>query len=101
MNANKQYYLQLSYGSEDGSARFKAVRITYHIDANQPPVTPTFSDVGPSSPYYSFVEAFVAAGVTSGCGGGKFCPSSFVTRAQAAALISKALELYIPKGANP
>ncbi len=60
------------------------------LDTKNPPTTPTFSDVASTSSFYSFIEAAAKAGITSGCGGGKFCPNKPVTRAQLAAFIVRA-----------
>jgi hypothetical protein len=49
----------------------------------------TFSDVPTSHPFYNDIEALAASGVTSGCGGGKFCPGDFVTRGQMAAFMNR------------
>ncbi len=49
----------------------------------------TFSDVSPSNTFYNDVEAIAAAGVTTGCGGGKYCPDDYVTRGQMAAFMNR------------
>ena len=49
----------------------------------------SFSDVPMSSPYYYDVEAIAQAGVTTGCGGGKYCPKDYVTREQMAAFLNR------------
>ncbi len=51
---------------------------------------PTFSDVPRTHWAFRYIEAAAAAGITQGCGGGKFCPSDEVTRAQAASMIQRA-----------
>ncbi len=48
-----------------------------------------FSDVPSSASYHDDVEALVDAGITNGCGGGKFCPSSSVTRGQLAQFLNR------------
>ena len=48
-----------------------------------------FSDVPNSNPYHADIDALVDSGVTSGCGGGKYCPSAFVTREQMAAFMNR------------
>ncbi len=60
------------------------------LDTTNPPATATFSDVAKGSSFYKFIEAAVKAGITSGCGGGKFCPADPVTRGQLAAFIRRA-----------
>ena len=63
-----------------------------------PPTPPTqrFADVPPTSPFYAFIDRMAALGITSGCGGGNYCPSSPVTREQMAAFIIKALGEFNP-----
>ncbi len=48
-----------------------------------------FSDVPDSNVFHSDINAIAAAGVTTGCGGGQFCPSAFVTREQMAAFMNR------------
>jgi hypothetical protein len=49
----------------------------------------TFADVPPSNPFYDFIETIARNGISSGCGGGNFCPDSGVTRAQMAVFLLK------------
>jgi hypothetical protein len=39
------------------------------------------------------VDALAAAGITDGCGGGRYCPTEHITREQVASLLQRALEL--------
>ena len=48
-----------------------------------------FSDVPDSNPYHADIDAVADTGVTTGCGGGKFCPGAFVTREQMAAFMNR------------
>jgi len=50
----------------------------------------SFPDVPTSHLYYAFVENIFHNGVTGGCGGGNYCPSNPVTRAQMAVFLLKA-----------
>ena len=59
------------------------------LDTTKPPASPTFSDVPKSDPAYAEIEAIAKAGITNGCGGGKFCPENSITRAQAATFLRK------------
>jgi hypothetical protein len=53
-----------------------------------PPANGTvFSDVPATAFAASWIEALYAAGITAGCGGGNFCPSAGVTRAQMAVFL--------------
>jgi hypothetical protein len=58
-----------------------------------PPATGTvFTDVPSNSFAAGYIEALAAAQVAGGCGGGNFCPSSSVTRAQMGVFLLRTLE---------
>jgi hypothetical protein len=48
-----------------------------------------FADVPDSSPYHTDIDAIADVGVTTGCGGGNYCPSANVTREQMAAFMNR------------
>jgi hypothetical protein len=50
----------------------------------------------PGDPGYDYIGALAASGITSGCGGGNFCPDSPLTRRQMAVFLTKALGLHWP-----
>lgn len=52
----------------------------------------TFSDTA-GSPFAADIEAIAAAGITRGCGEGRYCPDMAVTRAQMASFLARALDL--------
>jgi hypothetical protein len=54
--------------------------------------TAPFADVPCSSFYAAWVQALVGLGVTSGCGGGNYCPTDPVTREQMAVFLLKTKE---------
>ena len=53
----------------------------------------TFSDVPSSHPFRTDISRLAAAGISSGCGGGRYCPDQAVTREQMAAFLVRALDL--------
>ncbi len=53
----------------------------------------TFSDVPNDAFFTVAVEAIAAAGITTGCGGGKYCPFDQVLRDQMASFIARAFGL--------
>ncbi len=61
-----------------------------------PPVINTFTDVPKGSPYFKFVEAVAAAGITGGYPDGRFGVNDPITRGQMAVFLSTALGLYWP-----
>jgi S-layer homology domain len=58
--------------------------------------TPLFNDVPCTSPFARWIHELVNRGVTAGCGGGNFCPTQQVTRAQMAIFLSTAFGLPVP-----
>ncbi len=49
----------------------------------------SFTDVSNSNPFHEDIAALKDSGVTSGCGGGNFCPKDYVTREQMAAFMNR------------
>jgi hypothetical protein len=65
-----------------------------------------FSDVPASNQFATAINRLATAGITSGCGGGRFCPDGIVTRGQMAAFLQRALGLDLivpppPAAGNP
>lgn len=48
-----------------------------------------FSDVPNSNTFHANINNIAAAGITSGCGDGKYCPNEYVTREQMAAFLNR------------
>jgi hypothetical protein len=68
-----------------------------------PPATGTvFGDVSAGAFAAAWIEQLAAEGVTSGCGGGNYCPNDAVTRAQMALFLLKAKygSAYLPPPAT-
>lgn len=76
------------------SQGFGFVEIWWRRIVSDPPSTPTFLDVPNGHPFYQFVEALGASGITVGCGGGRYCPNAPLTRGEMAVFLSKALGLH-------
>ncbi len=51
----------------------------------------TFADVPPSNLFYDFIETIARNGISGGCGGGAYCPTNAVTRAQMAVFVLKTM----------
>ena len=61
-----------------------------------------FLDVSAANPFHDAIERITRRGITSGCGGGNFCPGSPVTRAQMAVFLLRASHgpAYVPPPAT-
>lgn len=58
------------------------------LDLPTPAGGSTFSDVPSSHWAYDAIRAMAAAGLTAGCGGGRFCPDDPLSRAEAATFLA-------------
>jgi hypothetical protein len=88
-NVNTYNFLAIT----SGATRIYKMMVYYKLQVSPAPGAATFTDVPTSSGQFAYVEALVAAGITSGCGAGFYCPDSPVTRGQMAVFLSKALGL--------
>ncbi len=75
---------------------FSAVKLYYRLQVSPAPGLATFTDVPTTHPFFKFVEALYSSGITAGCGGGKYCPDSPLTRGQMAVFLATALGLHWP-----
>ena len=93
-NADKYYILVAETAGNQGAVI--GMRVGYVLQVSPGPGTATFSDVPTNHPFFKFVEALVAAGITSGYGDGRFGVNDPVTRGQMAVFLSAALGLQWP-----
>ncbi len=68
-------------------------RSRLRLKLSKPPTRATFSDVPVGATGFAEVETAFKAGITSGCGSGKFCPGTELTRAHGAVFIARAFNL--------
>ncbi len=74
-----------------------AVLLTGARHENPPPATGTrFADVPANYWAARFIEQLAADGVTSGCGGGNYCPDQRITRGEMAVFLATAFHLPLP-----
>ncbi len=82
----------------DSSIRWGAISVTWRRAMSPAPATATFpSDVPTTHPFFQYIEALAASGITAGCGAGSFCPNATLTRGQMAVFLTAALGLYWPE----
>jgi hypothetical protein len=98
-NVHNTYFVEVGLGGAvalDVRTRFQAVRVFYRQQVSPAPASATFDDVPTTHPFFPFIEALVAAGITTGCSTTppQYCPDGFVTRKQMAAFFARALGLH-------
>ena len=93
-----QYVVNVYEAPPSNTLEFKAVDIWWHRQVSTAPGTATFNDVPTSHPFFQFVEALVASGITVGCQASPplYCPDAPLTRKQMAAFLAKGFGLYWP-----
>jgi hypothetical protein len=96
-NNNNSYNIELFMSNADTTIVFLSARIGYRLQVSPAPATATFpNDVPTTHPFFRFVEALAASGVTGGCGAGAYCPDAAVTRGQMAVFLATALGMHFP-----
>ena len=85
----------------DAHVGLRMVRLRWKRRVSPAPASATFNDVPVSHPFFRYIEALAAAGITGGCGGNSYCPDAPVKRGQMAVFLAKALGLHWPWDAAP
>jgi hypothetical protein len=75
---------------------FGWVEVWWHRTVSPAPGAASFGDVPTNHPFFQFIEALRASGITGGCGNGNYCPDTPLTRGQMAVFLAKALGLHWP-----
>ena len=65
------------------------LKAEHGADYMPPACAGVFPDVACPGPFADWIEQLAAEGITSGCGGGNYCPDNPVTRAQMAVFLLK------------
>lgn len=91
------YYVEMFTPGFPDNLRFGPLIVKWRRAVSPAPTTATFpNDVPTTHPFFQFVEALAASGITAGCGTGSYCPDQPLTRGQMAVFLTGALGLYWP-----
>ncbi|MFY9552481.1 MAG: S-layer homology domain-containing protein [Thermoanaerobaculia bacterium] len=92
------YVVVVSDVAPSNFLQFKAVDIWWHRQVSPALAAATFNDVPTNHPFFQFVEALAASGITVGCqlNPPLYCPDAPLTRKQMAAFLAKGFGLYWP-----
>jgi hypothetical protein len=94
------YALEVNLGggfAGDNTIVLSQARVYYRLQVSPSPAVATFPvDVPTTQPFFRFIEALAASGVTAGCGPGMFCPEDPITRGQMAVFLAAALGMHFP-----
>jgi len=92
-NFAKRYIVATANSTLDGTTAVSQVIVGYQLQVSPAPGVATFADVPTSHPFFQYIEALAASGITGGCGGNDYCPDAPLTRGQMAVFLAKALGL--------
>ena len=92
--AGQALILRVQTGSHPTNQFFGWVEIWWKRTVSPAPGSANFNDVPTNHPFFQFISALSASGITGGCGNGNFCPDNPVTRGQMAVFLAKALGLH-------
>jgi hypothetical protein len=92
-NYLKRYILIVGNSTNDGSTAISQVIVGYVLQVSPAPGGASFNDVPTTHPFFQYIQALYASGITGGCGAGNYCPDAPLTRGQMAVFLSKALGL--------
>jgi hypothetical protein len=96
-NRTSSFALRAFFQSVDDVAlQLGGAIVGYRLQVSPPPATASFNDVPTTHPYFQFIEALKASGITGGCQASPplYCPDSPLTRGQMAVFLAKALGLH-------
>jgi hypothetical protein len=91
---NAGHYYIVAVNLVPPSVGFSNVRVYYTLQVSPAPGAASFTDVPTSHPFFQFIEALKASGITAGCSATAFCPDDPLTRSQMAVFLSKGLGLH-------
>ncbi|HEY7368765.1 MAG TPA: S-layer homology domain-containing protein [Thermoanaerobaculia bacterium] len=98
--ANDQFNYWIFFGWLDEYSvvlSVRSFRVRYRLQVSAAPAVATFpNDVPTTHPFFRFVEALAAAGITAGCAPESYCPNNPVTRGEMAVFLAAALGLHFP-----
>jgi hypothetical protein len=85
-------------GNPNPWGEFAWVEVWWKRAVSPPPATASFDDVPTSDPFFQYIEALAASGITGGCQASPplYCPDNPLTRGQMAVFLAKGLGLHWP-----
>jgi len=97
-NNSTQLVLTAVVPATDGTISISGAIVRYQLQVSPAPATATFNDVPTSHPFFQYIEALAASGITGGCLASPpmYCPDAPLTRGQMAVFLAKGLGLSFP-----
>jgi hypothetical protein len=91
------YFARMAFNGSGTDLDFFKVRAGWKRQVSLAPLSATFPNDTPTThPYFRFIEALAASGITAGCAPQSFCPNAAITRGEMAVFLAAALGLHSP-----
>jgi hypothetical protein len=92
------YFIRMQWNASSDELRLYKVRAQWERQVSPAPGVATFNDVPTDHPFFQFVEALSASGITAGCSVAPplYCPDAPLTRGQMAVFLAKGFGLQWP-----
>ena len=92
------YYARIRWDDSTPALQLYRVRVEWERQVSPAPAVATFTDVPTGHPFFQFIEALAASGITGGCNAAppQYCPDAPVTRGQMAVFLAKGFGLQWP-----
>lgn len=90
--------LDMEIAPSSNTQYFASVEVWWKRSVSPAPGAASFNDVPTDHPFFQYIEALKASGITGGCNASPplYCPDNAVTRGQMAVFLAKALGLHWP-----
>ena len=90
--------INVELASSPNPEYFGSVEVWWRRSVSPAPATASFNDVPTSHPFFQYVEALKASGITGGCAASPplYCPDNSLTRGQMLVFLAKALGVHWP-----
>jgi hypothetical protein len=87
--------LRLLVSAQGNLLQISGMIVGYVLQVSPAPGAPSFNDVPTNHPFFQYIEALKASGITGGCQANPplYCPDAPLTRGQMAVFLAKALGL--------
>jgi hypothetical protein len=96
-NFSCAYFASTVFGFASNQLELRKIRAGWQRQVSLAPLTATFPNDTPTThPYFRFIEALAASGITAGCAPQSYCPNNPITRGEMAVFLAVALGLHWP-----
>ena len=96
MDNFQKHYQLVAWLNVPLDVELRGMVLGYRLRVSDPPGSASFNDVPTSHPFFQYIEALEASGITGGCSASPplYCPDAPLTHGQMAVFLAQALGLH-------